>query len=86
MATNDCDINGKPWAKLSQLKLGDKLRADGGFTCIDEGAVLEIRADDDGELYVDCRGSEDATDCGPGLHYLDGQADDGEHLVGFYSA
>lgn len=81
------DKQGRPWAKLSEVKPGDILIADGGFTCIPEGARLTVREDSDG-LYVPCAG-DDADSGHPiigGQHYLEGQADDGEHLVGFYKA
>ncbi len=57
------------YAKVSDVKAGDKLRADGGFTCIETGAVLEVK-DADG-LYV-C--------CALGSHWLIGQEEeiDGE--------
>ena len=70
------DSAGVEWARLSQLKPGDKLRTDGGFDCIEDGAVVTVRARSDGELYVDC--SE-------GGHTLDGQADNGDHLIGMYA-
>lgn len=44
--------------KFEEVKAGDKLVADGGFTCIEEGRVCEVKADAKGELYVDCCGSE----------------------------
>lgn len=66
------DKSGKPWAKLRDAKEGDLLRLDGGFTCA-KGQV-QIYADKDG-LYFPCS---------HGKHYLVGQADDGEHLIGIY--
>jgi hypothetical protein len=59
--------------KLIDLKEGDKLVADGGFTCLNEGQIVEVKKDAAGELYVPCRS---------GRHALDGQTDDGETLVG----
>ncbi len=59
------------WAKLSELKAGDKVILDNGFDC-HEAAIVEVKAHDDG-LYFDCK---------EGRHYLAGQADDGEHCVG----
>ena len=67
------DTIGKPWAKLSELKPGDILIPDGGFTCMKEGARMKVVKDKDGSLFLPCN-------CGG--HSLDGQADDGEHLVG----
>lgn len=57
--------------KLNDLKAGDTIIADGGFTCMKAGEKI-VEADDAG-LYVKCRS---------GHHYLDGQeAEDGE-LIG----
>lgn len=70
------DTDGRPYAKLSELKVGDVLEADGGFTCIKKGAVLPIWVGNSGQLTVSCLLH--------GGHEIGGQADDGEHLVGFY--
>ena len=74
MSDKSKDLNGRPYAKLSETKLGDVLIADSGFTCILNGAECQVMQDDDG-LYVPCQ---------EGRHYLDGQTDDGEILVGLY--
>jgi hypothetical protein len=68
------DTQGRPWAKLSEIKSGDVLTIDSGFTCMAQGErkLVEIIA---GECYVRCN---------HGMHYLNDSADDGEHLVGFY--
>jgi hypothetical protein len=79
MSTHSTD--GREWARLSTAKAGDKLIADSGFTCIDDGAELEVMQDDKrgGVLFVRCR---------KGCHDLDGQLseEDGDHLVGFWPA
>lgn len=69
------DKNGRPWAKLSELKSGDRLQAATGFDCILDGQVVEVyRLNED--LYVPCS---------HGNHNLSGQiAEDGETIVGFY--
>ena len=73
MATHD--KNGKPWAKLSELKEGDKLIADGDFTCLRSAGSVKIKKDHAGFYF----------ECSEGQHYLDGQLDDdGEHLIGLY--
>lgn len=69
------DITGRPYAKLSELKPGDQLEADDGFTCLRDGDRMTVTKDHDGSLYVPCA---------DGGHNLDGQADDGEHLIGLY--
>ena len=71
---NTTDRQGRPWAKLSELKVGDIVELDGGFTC-QEAGVATVHSDEDEKLYFIC---------GDGRHYLSGQADDGEHCVGVY--
>lgn len=68
------DLNHK-YAKLSEVREGDILVADGGFTCIKEGARLRVYADPkDGILSVPCA---------EGGHGLTGQlADDNDTLIG----
>jgi hypothetical protein len=62
--------------KLTDLKPGDLIVADDGFTCLTEGEVCEVLfSNDANEAYVKCS---------DGTHYLDGQLDeDGEIIVGF---
>lgn len=68
------DKKGRAYAKLSQLKAGQMVWVDGGFTCLPPWTKREVKQDADG-LYIDC--SE-------GTHHLAGQADDGEHCIGIY--
>ena len=68
------DKNGKPYAKLSDLKEGDVVIPDGGFDCMAKGDHRKIIADGD-RLYVNC---------GKGQHFLDGQDDGDGYLVGLY--
>lgn len=68
------DINGRLYARYSNTKPGDKLIADGGFTCIDCDSVVVVFEDEDGCLCVPCR---------DGGHALIGQIE-GDHLVGLY--
>lgn len=70
------DTNGRHYAKLSEVKAGDAVELDAGFTCMKAGKY-EVHADEAGSLYVICA---------DGHHYIDGQADDGEHLIGVYLA
>lgn len=72
------DNDGRPYALVSQVKAGDVLEADDGFTCLDEGDRLTVEKDDDGSLFVRC--SE-------GHHNLDGQIEgvlEKEHYIGLY--
>ena len=63
-----------PFAKLSDVKPGTRLKADDGFDCITDGEVLTV-AEDDGGLYVPCT---------RGHHYLDGRRNYNDELVGFW--
>lgn len=64
----------KQFAHIDDVCEGTHLVADGGFTCIEQGAELTVLADEDGLLYVPCR---------DGMHYLEGQLDDNRY-VGLY--
>lgn len=70
------DSNGRPWAKLSEIKPGDKLQADGGFTCIPEEAIQVVKSGPDG-LYVNCVSEK---------HLLSSQVseENGDSLIGLY--
>lgn len=61
--------------KLSDLKAGDTIIADDGFTCMHAGPK-RVQSDDAG-LYVKCR---------EGRHYLDGQENEAGELVGLSCA
>ncbi|MGE5510330.1 MAG: hypothetical protein ACM31O_03650 [Bacteroidota bacterium] len=68
--------------KLNDVKVGDRLIADGGFECLHAGEVCIVKADPRGKLYVACRpeGVREPIS----RHFLDGQLDtDGETLIGF---
>lgn len=83
------DAAGKAWAHRSGVRAGDKLRTDGGFTCLTEGEIRLVKMetgrlpgcsvqpppDDFSRLYIDC---------GEGRHYLEGQIGDDGELVGLY--
>jgi hypothetical protein len=57
--------------KLNEVQVGDKLKADGGFECINPDTILEVKSSHNG-LYVDCA-------CGK--HNLDGQVDWTDHVT-----
>lgn len=56
---------------LNELKAGDTITIDNGFTCAMAG---------DHTVLMDDNGPSFRCDCG--LHYLDGQVGDDGHLVG----
>lgn len=59
------------FAKASDVKAGDTLVCDGGFTCMGHGP--RIVHEDAGGLYVKCS---------DGKHYIDGQRDADGRLIG----
>jgi len=62
------------WVKLSQLKEGDFIEADGGYACTEAGTIAVVKKDKEGLWYR----------CSGGRHYLDQTDIDGDSLVGFY--
>jgi hypothetical protein len=74
---------------LAELKPGNKLVADGGFTCLREGEVVTVEQDADG-LFVRCCAHDDGdygkpvSDARDEKHYLDGQAGDNDECVGLF--
>lgn len=60
---------------ITEVKVGDKLVADGGFTCIKEGQVVEVKKNATDGLYVDCD---------YGHHSLEGQLGYTEETYGCY--
>lgn len=60
--------------KLAELKIGDTLIADSGFTCLSKNERCRVHKDAEGDLYVKCK---------MGVHYLEGQLDKDDNLVGF---
>lgn len=66
-------MNMTDYVRFCDVKEGDILIADGGFTCMKAGPK-EVMKDEKGELYVKCRA---------GRHYLDGQLDsDNSQIIG----
>lgn len=61
------------YVKIEDVKIGTKLIADGGFTCIPKGAELVVSADADGELQVPCNDEG-------GWHALSGQLEKGVYI------
>ena len=68
------DLMGVEYAKLGELKDNQTVELDSGFDCHKAG-LTRIHLDSTGRAYFYCE---------EGRHYLDGQADDGEHCVGVY--
>jgi hypothetical protein len=69
------DAGGRFYAELSELRPGDVVQVDGGFSCIKDGEKRTVN--DDGELWIACK---------DGRHYLSGQVDDGTACIGVYRA
>jgi len=76
--------NDNLWAvPITAVKAGTLLRCDGGFTCLRDGAMVDVKADEEGELFVDCS-CHTGEEPGQHRHYLDGQLNDAcTHYVGF---
>lgn len=68
------DNQGRQYAKIVNVKPGARVVVDSDFTCMAAGAVKEVKADADGDLYIDCD---------EGSHHLDGQID-GDFYIGLY--
>ena len=60
--------------KLKGLRVGTRLMADDGFTCIRSGARLAVMRDKGGAFVK----------CSEGKHHLDGQLRDDGTLSGFW--
>lgn len=82
--------------QLSEIKVGDVLVADGGFTCLTDGERVTVEQDNGG-LFVLCAGPDEgenveadygvpATRLRCNQHYLDGQGGEAGECVGFWKA
>lgn len=70
------DNQGRAYAKLNELKLGDTVSVDGDFTCLEPWSQHKVcLTTSGGRPFIRCR---------DGRHMLAGQADDGIHCVGVY--
>ena len=73
---------------VSKVKRGMYLKADGGFTCLDEGEIVQVRRDPAGEFFIDCCNTRGEIDVSARSgckqdHYLDGQEhEDAPYYVG----
>lgn len=64
--------------KLRDIKPGDRLVADAGFSCLRAGESYAVRsADNASGLFINCD---------HGRHYLDGQRNDAGEIVGLSRA
>lgn len=72
------DTKGRPYAQLSTLRAGNTIQVDAGFTCLRPHSVRRVLREGKGKqgLYIKCKS---------GKHFLCGQADDGENLIGIYN-
>lgn len=72
------DINGRVYAKVSEVKVGDILIADDAFSCLKEGDEVAVAETEAHELYVPCLNT---------IHLLKGQIEKhkkGGYYIGFY--
>lgn len=63
-------------ATKTNVSVGTRLIADGGFSCVKERAELVIGQDDGGLFFP----------CGRGVHHIDGQLDADGGYIGLYLA
>lgn len=65
--------------KMEDVKVGDTLVvADDAFTCMREGQEKEVKGLRKGEFFHDLY-----VECDEGMHFLEGQVDESEEVVGF---
>ncbi len=70
------DKQGRPYARLSELKAGDTVTIDGDFTCLKPWTQHVVKEGGIG-LYVECKEGE---------HHLAGQqGGPGDHCTGVYA-
>ena len=83
------DLKGNKWAHRDTIRVGDRVRPDGGFTCMKEGSLKIVRS------TVNRRSLGAAAnipfeslfvECGCGKHFLDGQLGKDGEIVGLYPA
>lgn len=60
--------------KYAEITEGQKLAADSGFTCLDDGHLCTVEHDPERALFVACA---------EGRHFLDGQEGENGELIGF---
>lgn len=69
--------NARAWkTPISAVKVGTKLICDDGFFCLKEGDICEVCADENGALFIPCRGEDTTGELGSMRHYLDAQWND----------
>jgi hypothetical protein len=69
------DIYNRQYARLADLKVGDYVEVDGGFTCMTRGEKKKVKKGIANLLYIDCDG---------GGHYLIEQIDRDGFLIGIF--
>lgn len=82
------DTHGREYARLSDLKPGDKVQVDSGFTCTPDNVTRKVYAAKNGDLCIRCGGPFEVgeTKDAPQVHdhALDGQLAYKDYLVGVY--
>jgi hypothetical protein len=71
------DINGRPYALVSEVATGDKLEVDGDFDCFNTGDIKTV-FNMNNKLYIICNDGE---------HYIEPNIDGeepNEYYIGFY--
>lgn len=84
--TSTHDAHGRPYAKLSQIKPGDKVLVDDGFECMKAWSIRTVWFQA-GDLYLRCSGPDGESKPLTERHSLEGQLqDDGDTLIGIFVA
>lgn len=71
------DKQGRPWAKLSELKAGDVVEIDSSFTCMTPNQKYTVYEDRKGEFAILCN---------EGKHWLCGNEPAPDSIIGVYHA
>lgn len=56
-----------------EIKVGDVVKCDSGFTCIPANALRTVQQTEDGDLWIKCEA---------GMHFVDGQLNEKNEYVG----
>ena len=59
--------------KMKDIKPGDKLFCDNGFSCLAPRTICEVKKNENGFLFIECNF---------GMHFLDGQLNEDGSLEG----
>ena len=67
-------LNGREWLRVEDLAPGKTVQVDGGFDCLREGSLHQLKQDANGEFYINCA---------EGKHYIFSETN---HIIGIWPA